>query len=91
MSLDALKALEERIDKTLETINQLKKAKEHLEGENTQLREEISTLNNKIRLMEEKGGDIGPLQNENSKLKSAQDELRIKLGNIIGKLEKLQQ
>lgn len=91
MSLDALKALEERIDKTVGAINQLKQAKEQLEGENAHLREEISALNKKIKLMEEKGGDIESLRDENRQLKSAHEELGAKLVNIIGKLEKFQQ
>jgi len=91
MSLDALDALEERIDKAVGTITQLKKAKDHLEGENAQLKGQLETLNKKIKSMEDKGGDLASLQDENRQLKGSQEELKSKLENIIGKLDKLQQ
>jgi FtsZ-binding cell division protein ZapB len=91
MSLDALKALEERIDKAVGTITQLKKDKEQLEGENAQLKSQVDSLNKKMKKMEERGGDLESLQNENRQLKEAHDELKGKLEGIIGKLEKFQE
>lgn len=90
MSLDALKALEDRIDKAVGTIGTLKKEKDRLEAENKRLKGQVEDLTHKLKSLEEQGGDLETLRQENRQLKGAQEGLRDKLESIIGKLEKFQ-
>jgi hypothetical protein len=91
MEMQALEVLEERVNRAVALVAELKADKKGLELENMSQREEIGTLTGKIKSLEEKGERLQALEAENQGIRQAQAEVKRRLEDIIAKLEKFKE
>ena len=89
MSGDPLTILEERINRAVDKITELKNQKEKLEKDNQDLKAKIDMLTGKLKAIESEKKQQTNLEDENQKLQQSQDEAKKRLTEIIDKLEKL--
>lgn len=89
MSGDPLAILEERINRAVDKITELKNQKEKLEQDNQDLKDKIDLLTGKLKSIESEKKQQTNLEDENQKLQQSQDEAKKRLSEIIDKLEKL--
>jgi FtsZ-binding cell division protein ZapB len=89
MSGDPLAILEERINKAVDRITELKHQKEKLEKDNQDLKAKIDMLTGKLKAIENEKKQQTNLEDENQKLQQSQDEAKKRLTDIIDKLEKI--
>jgi len=89
MSGDPLAILEERINRAVDKITELKSQKEKLEKDNQDLKDKIDLLTGKLKVIESEKKQQTNLEDENQKLQQSQEEAKKRLSEIIDKLEKL--
>ncbi len=89
MSGDPLAILEERINRAVDKITELKNQKEKLEKDNQDLKDKIDHLTKRLKTIEDEKKQQTNLEDENQKLQQSQDEAKKRLTEIINKLEKL--
>jgi len=89
MSGDPLAILEERINRAVDKITELKNQKEKLEKDNQDLKSKIDLLTGKLKAIENEKKQQTNLEDENQKLQQSQDEAKKRLSEIIDKLDKL--
>jgi len=89
MSGDPLAILEERINRAVDKITELKSQKEKLEKDNQDLKDKIDLLTGKLKVIESEKKQQTNLEDENQKLQQSQEDAKKRLTEIIDKLEKL--
>ncbi|MBI4727138.1 cell division protein ZapB [candidate division TA06 bacterium] len=89
MSGDPLAILEERINRAVDKMAELKNQKEKLEKDNQDLKAKIDLLTGKLKAIENEKKQQTNLEDENQKLQQSQEEAKKRLSEIIDKLEKL--
>lgn len=89
MSGDPLAILEERINRAVDKITELKNQKDKLEKDNQDLKDKIDLLTGKLKAIESEKKKQTNLEDENQKLQQSQEEAKKRLSEIIDKLEKL--
>ena len=83
--------LEERINKAVDRITELKNQKEKLEKDNQDLKAKIDMLTGKLKAIESEKKQQANLEDENQKLQQSQEEAKKRLTDIIDKLDKLKE
>jgi predicted nuclease with TOPRIM domain len=91
MSGDPLAILEERINRAVDKITELKNQKEKLEKDNQDLKAKIDMLTGKLKAIESEKKQQINLEDENQKLQQSQEEAKKRLSDIIDKLDKIKE
>jgi chromosome segregation ATPase len=91
MSGDPLAILEERINRAVDKITELKNQKEKLEKDNQDLKAKIDMLTGKLKAIESEKKQQTNLEDENQKLQQSQEEAKKRLSDIIDKLDKFKE
>jgi hypothetical protein len=88
MDLQALEALEERVNKAVAVIAGLKDDKKKLESENGALRQQLDGMAKQQQSAETASAELEGLRAENRRLTGLQAEIRRRLEGVIAKLER---
>ena len=91
MEMQALEILEERVNRAVAMVAELKAEKKELEQGSKAQQIEIQTLTGKMKSLEEKGERLQALEAENRRITQAQAEVKRRLEDIIAKLEKFKE